>query len=590
MSGFFSDQLLDEIRSANSIYEVVSEYVPLKKSGRSFKGLCPFHTEKTPSFIVNPERQIAHCFGCGEGGNVFGFIMKKENISFPEAVRFLAQRRGIPIPGGSARSSKEHKGEVERLREANTAAAEHYRNNLVGAPGVKARAYLLSRGISREIIDGFSMGYAAPGWDKLARALSSQGFTVPELLQAGLLVPKSGSGHIDRFRNRLVFPISDAQGRVVGFGGRVMGEGEPKYLNSPETTLYHKGRVLYGLSHSREHIHREGFGIVVEGYFDFLMVFNAGCKNVVATSGTALTEGHIGLMRRYSDRWTLVFDGDNAGIRAAKRSLELFVEHGMFARVVLLPEGKDPDSFIRERGGEDFRRQVEAAENLMDFFIQRIIKDHRIGQVEGKVAAVREVVPVLAKVRGRVEQAEYVGMAAHRLAVKEEVLWSEVQAAASRNRGGRTSSAPFPVPAEPGRAAEVELVKTMLACGPVAAEVRAQLPLEDFESDLCRKVAGSIFAFLDRGVKEDFGERLQFDDESMNRLVASWLIASGPLLTEEEFRRVARDCLSRLTRRRVERESRLLQEKICRAEKAGEKETVNKLLAIKHDLYSQIQH
>jgi len=586
----FSEDLLEQVRGANPIYDVVSDYVSLKKSGRNYMGLCPFHGEKTPSFTVNQERQIFHCFGCGEGGNVIGFIMKREGLSFPEAVRFLAARRGISLPEYSP-GRPEEKGLKERLLEANAAAAGAFKTNLLSPSGRQALAYLERRSITTATREEFGIGWAVPGRDVLFRELSRKGFTQQELLQAGLAAQRETGGVADRFRGRVVFPIHDVAGRVVAFGGRLLADGEPKYLNSPETPLYHKSNVLYGLHRAKEPIRREGVGIIVEGYFDLITAAQAGVANVVATSGTALTDGHAALMKRFAERWVVVFDGDAAGIRAAKRSLEVFVAHGLFARGVLLPDGADPDSFIRSQGAPAFRALVEKAEDLMDFFLRRTVQEHRLDTIEGKVAAVRETVPLLAKVRERVAQADYLARAAQRLGVKEEVLWSEVRGLGGKGDAGSGASAAAspsrPAAGERPRAEEVELVKALLAHPALAAELRGSFALEELENEDCRAVAGTAFALLDRGGADGLAGRLQFEDERLRRMVTAWAADPGPLAEEPEARRAVGECLARIRRRRMERESRLIQEKIRSAEAAGEHETVKELLAIKHGLHAR---
>jgi DNA primase len=583
----FSEDLLDQVRNANPIQDLVADYVSLKKSGRNLLGLCPFHGEKTPSFTVNPERGIFHCFGCGEGGNVIGFVMKREGMSFPEAVRFLAARRGIAVPEQDA-GRREDRGLKERLLAANAAAAAIFAASLSGPAGRQALAYLDRRKITPGTREEFGMGWAVPGRDALCRALTAQKFTAQELVQAGLAIQREEGGLIDRFRGRVMFPIHDVAGRLVGFGGRLLADGEPKYLNSPETPLYRKSNILYGLSRAKEAIRREGTGIVVEGYFDLITAAQAGVRNVVATSGTALTDGHAEAMRRFAERWVVVFDGDAAGIRAAKRSLEVFAAHGLFARGVLLPGGADPDSFIRDKGGEAFRELVAKAEDLLDFFLRRTLQEHRVDTIEGKVAAVRETVPLLAKVRDRVAQADYLARAAQRLGVKEDVLWSEVRGAAARAPGGAPSGehAPrrgAPAPGAPARA-EVELVKALLAHPAVAAELRQSLSLEELESEDCRTVVGTAFALLDRGVGDGHGGRLEFADERLNRLVTGWLADPGLPAGAPEARQSALDCLARLRERRQRRESAALQERIRAAQEAGEHETVRELLALKQSL------
>ena len=586
----FSEDLLEQVRGANPIYDVVSDYVSLKKSGRNYLGLCPFHGEKTPSFTVNQERQIFHCFGCGEGGNVIGFVMKREGLSFPEAVRLLAARRGIALPERST-GRPEDKGLKERLLKATAAAAEIFAANLRGPAGRQALAYLDRRSISAATREEFGIGWAVPGRDTLYRELTGRGFTQQELLQAGLAAQREAGGVIDRFRGRVLFPIHDVAGRLVAFGGRLLAEGEPKYLNSPETPLYHKSGILYGLNRAKEAIRSAGFGVIVEGYFDLITAAQAGIANVVATSGTALTDGHAELMRRFAERWVVVFDGDAAGIRAAKRSLEVFVTHGLFARGVLLPDGADPDSFIRAQGVESFRGLVEKAEDLMGFFLRRTVQEHRLETIEGKVAAVRETVPLLAKVRDRVAQADYLARAAQRLGVNEEILWSEVRGSGVKSAAGTgaaaSAQAPGPGRGERPRAEEVEFVKALLAHPALAAEFRGSVSLEEIENEDCRAVAGTAFALIERGGADGLAGRLQFEDERLQRLVTGWAADPGPLAEEREARRAAGECLARIRRRRLERESRLIQEKIRSAEADGEHETVKKLLAIKHGLHAR---
>jgi len=583
----FSEDLLEQVRGANPIYDVVSDYVSLKKSGRNYMGLCPFHGEKTPSFTVNQERQIFHCFGCGEGGNVIGFIMKREGVTFPEAVRFLAARRGISLPEYSP-GRPEEKGLKERLLAVNAAAAGLFKVNLLGPAGRQALAYLERRSITLATREEFGIGWAVPGRDVLGRELAQKGFSQQELLQAGLSAQRETGGVVDRFRARVVFPIHDVAGRVVAFGGRLLAAGEPKYLNSPETPLYHKSNVLYGLHRAKEFIRREGVGVIVEGYFDLITAVQAGVTNVVATSGTALTDGHAALMRRFAERWVVVFDGDAAGIRAAKRSLEIFVANGLFARGVLLPDGADPDSFIRAQGVAAFNGLVEKAEDLMDFFLHRTVQEHRLDTIEGKVTAVRETVPLLAKVRDRVAQADYLARAAQRLGVKEEVLWSEVRGAGAKGTpgpGASVASATLqPVTTQRPRAEESMFVQALLAHPALAGELCGGIDLDEIENEDCRAIVGKVVALLDRGGADGLAGRLQFDDERQTRMATAWLADPGPFAEEADARRAARECLARIRGRRQDRESKLVQEQLCSPEAAVNPERVKQLLVIKQGL------
>ena len=389
----------------------------------------------------------------------------------------------------------------------------------------------------------------------------------------------------------MVFPIHDVAGRVVAFGGRLLAEGEPKYLNSPETPLYHKSNVLYGLNRSKDAIRREGVGIIVEGYFDLITAVQAGVSNVVATSGTALTDGHAALMRRFAERWVVVFDGDAAGIRAAKRSLEVFVTNGLFARGVLLPDGADPDSFIRAQGADGLPRAGREGRGPHGFLPAPhgpgAPARHDRGEGGGRArdgAAARE--GPRARGAGGLRRT---GGPEPRRQGGGPLVGSARPRGQGRRRPGASAAATAPraAAAERPRAEEVELVKALLAHPALAAELRGRIALEELESEDCRAVAGTAFALLDRGGPDGLAGRLQFEDERLRRLVTAWAADPGPLAEEHEARRAAADCLVRIRRRRVERESRLIQEKIRSAEAAGEHETVKKLLADKHGLHAR---
>ena len=354
----FSQDLIDRVREACDVVAVVSEHVQLRRAGRTWKGLCPFHQEKTPSFTVNPDRQIFKCFGCGEGGDVFRFLMEFEKLSFPEAVETLAGRAGIPLPQRGSGPGDESVYPVLEW------AAQFYRNALAGRTGAEARSYLERRGVDKESIERFGIGWAPPGWSAL---LDAGRWSAALLERAGLALANDRGGHYDRFRARVVIPIRSALGRTIGFGARALGAEEPKYLNSPETELFHKGKVLYGLSEAREALKERKEALVVEGYMDAVAVSQAGFRNVVASCGTAFTEDQARVLRRYVDAAVLCFDGDLAGIRAAWKSAGTFLGAGLEVRIAVLPEGEDPDSLVRSRGREAFGDVLRQAPGIVGF-------------------------------------------------------------------------------------------------------------------------------------------------------------------------------------------------------------------------------
>lgn len=435
------DHIIDEIRQRADIVEVVSDYLPLKKSGANYRALCPFHEEKTPSFNVNSERQIFHCFGCGEGGNVFTFVMKIENISFPEAARMLGRRYGVVVPeaGGGERASSE----LDALYRALEDAADFYHRLLLGQrAGSPVLEYLKKRRVTDEMIKAFRLGWAPDSWDALHSHLKSRGIDDKVAEKAGLIKVSSRGNYIDRFRARLIFPITNPGGRVIGFGGRIIEKGAKeaaKYINSPETQVYNKSSVLYGLHQATEAARREGVMMVVEGYMDVLALHEAGVRNCVACSGTAFTARQAELVKRVCDKVIVLFDSDTAGIAAAKRSLPVLLDHGVGARVLTLPGSKDPDEFLASHGVEEFLKLAGEAPAFQQFIIDIALSGTELATVEGKVAAAREVIPFLRRIKDNIERSHYIQQLAERTGTDFETLRREVERGAGRGgeRGDR---------------------------------------------------------------------------------------------------------------------------------------------------------
>ncbi len=366
MANRIPDELIDRIREANDIVDVISEHVQLKRAGGNFKGLCPFHQEKTPSFNVNPARQIYHCFGCGVGGNVITFLMEYEKIGFIDALRELAHRAGITLPDrGSERTDAEDDPAVL----ANQMALAFYRSCLEGEGGTEARSYVKERGLGADVVSTFAIGYAPAGWDNLLKAARRKGIADSALVSAGLVVERDGGGFYDRFRERLIFPLLSSGNRPVGFGGRSLGDQEPKYLNSPETRLYRKSYYLYGLSQARQAIRLSREAILVEGYMDLLSLYQVGFHNVVASAGTALTDEQARTIAKYADKVFVAYDGDKAGISAATRAAETLVQLGLKVRVAAFPDGADPDSYVRQAGPDALREALTSSRDFIDFYV-----------------------------------------------------------------------------------------------------------------------------------------------------------------------------------------------------------------------------
>jgi DNA primase len=428
VSSYIPEDVLRNILESVNIRQVIGEYIPLKKNGRNWIGLCPFHPDKDPSFSVSEEKQLFHCFGCGQSGDVFKFLMKMQGMNFVEAVKVLANRYGITIPERprSYLDQKRHT-ETEELVGLNLTAATLYHQNLLNSPAaIDARAYLERRGLKSDIISRFKLGWANDLWDGLINHLKAEGLSLDKAEKAGLLVSKkNGKGYYDRFRGRLIFPIFDRSGKVVALGGRVIKEGHPKYLNSPETPVYNKSRVLYGLSQNKGAIRRAGKGYVVEGYMDLLALAQSDIDQVVATLGTALTEDHVKQLRGLCKDWILVFDGDDAGVKAALRALPFFYKLNLRVRVLNLPAEDDPDSFIRREGKKAWSALIDKAASGLDFAIQQGLASYG-KDPEGKFRTTENVLSILQFVNDPVRKSLLVGHVAQRLGLREESLWARV--------------------------------------------------------------------------------------------------------------------------------------------------------------------
>ena len=459
MPGGYSQQLLDEIRSRADILEIVGQVVKLKRTGENWKGLCPFHTEKTPSFTVNPKRNIYHCFGCGAGGDAFSFLMRQERVAFPEAVRTLADRAGVALPDAGQRAP-EVDGKLEALRRAMALAAEFYTRSLWEPGGEKPRAYLEQRGVDPEVAKRFGLGYAPESWNALLGVMARQGIGEDVLVQAGLILARqNGPGFYDRFRGRLLFPIRDVQGRVVAFGGRALSGEEPKYLNSPETPLYVKGQMLYALDVARIAMRERSRAIIVEGYLDCLMAHQHGFGETVAALGTAFTPAQLGLLRRYADEVVALFDADAAGQKASTRLEEMmndvmdlqnlgwsvartggFEKAGHLPiRVALLPAGHDPDSLLRAEGAAALTARLDTARPLLSFVLEKAFADEDLTTSRGRANAHARVALILSKVANAEEATALAREAARQLGVDSTQLWIEAQQLQGARARGRRS-------------------------------------------------------------------------------------------------------------------------------------------------------
>ena len=590
----YTDDVISRVRDSVDIVDLVSGYVSLRKTGKNWVGLCPFHSEKTPSFSVNSDKQIFHCFGCGAGGDAFKFLELQEGLNFPDAVRKLAERSGITLPesrprGESRKADDERKALLAVLAEA----AAYFRRELEGPPGSTARAYLAKRGLTQAVIDEFSLGYSRPEWDGLLRHLRQKGHAPALLEKAGLIVKRSeGEGHYDRFRGRIIFPIRDISGNVIAFGGRVMDDSLPKYLNSPETPLYSKSNVLYCLDRAKEPARKQGYFIIVEGYLDAIACHQYGAKNAVATLGTALTDGHLRLMRRFAQNLVLIFDPDPAGVKAALRGFDLLAGSGMKVNVVSLPDGDDPDTFLKKRGYEAFAACLKGSVKFMDFILGQVVRDGAAAPIDAKVDRAAEMLGYIAKLPSGIERDHYLKRTAEALDVDEVVLRQELKQHRAPHAGPRESSpAGRAVPRRQHPKAEEMLIHLMLRDEDLARRVAKEILPEDFTDQLYQRAFKRIADVLARDGKLDVRTLSEGSDDDLRRLFSFYSVLELECEKQEEQDRVSSDkekiyvdCMNHVKQTDPELKLKQITKLIHEAEKNGDEEERRRLQGIQMEL------
>lgn len=530
--GSFRDPV-DEVRERCDLVEIVSQYVNLRRSGRTMVGLCPFHNEKTPSFHVNPERQRWKCFGCGEGGDVFTFVQKIDNLTFREALEHLARKVGVEIRR-TQQSAKVYT-EKDIILRVNNVACEFFRSQL--RESSRALGYLERRGLSESTVEKYLIGYAPDSWDGLLNHLIKQRLDPAEAVKAGLLVAREdGKGFYDRFRDRLIFPILDLSERIVGFGGRALGDDPAKYLNTPETPLFIKSRTLYGLNRARRAISAEDRVIVVEGYMDAITAQEAGFENTVATMGTALTEDHVNIIARFTNNVVLAFDADSAGMAAALRSAPVFERAGLNIRIISMPAGEDPDSLLRSGDRSTFSRLVERALPVADYRVKLVLSKHDLQTDEGKAAALKEAAGILAEVDSIVERerlirylARYHPNFATGTSLAEDHIRMEVMRFRSRKaRQVQTKAVAAPEPQPVGRKVSLIEQSERLLLGIII--LRDADPNKVFEALPPKEFSGEPARLLAEALSSQFSELGKIDQEDLAVRVAG--TAGEQLLTD----------------------------------------------------------
>ena len=573
----FDDSKIEEIKGRVDIVELASEYLILKKAGRNFVGLCPFHQEKTPSFTLNREKQIFYCFGCGQGGNVITFLMKISGKSFPEAIKDLAQKAGVVLPPRlSDKESRERESLREKITSMNLRAAQQFARNLYSPSGKEARQYLQGRGISEETIKKFRLGYAPDSWSAMADYLDGSGLSLSLAEQAGLVIAGKDGRFYDRFRGRLIFPIENVFGEVIAFGGRILDKGEPKYLNSPESPVYTKGKNLYGLNKTKEDIRQRGFALIVEGYFDLISLVNAGVGNVVATLGTALTREHLESLRRYTTDVVALFDPDEAGKKALDRSLELFLEIRMKARALILPEGHDPDDYVKKFGAGNLEKMVAQAQPLSDYYIENVLGGGK--SFEDKREMIKRSMEFIDKIIDQKEKALFIKRIAEKAGINEELFVKELPREKTR---GAKAKPQLNIDAD---AVEMHLIQLLLEYPKKIIQIEEKNILDYFLQPRLKFLGEKmIAAYKEQGVV-DIGIILAGDEDAPLRAKIFQAMIKALPADSATMEKVFADNLRQIKRKWFKEQHRQIKLRLGKAQESGNDDLINELLREKEHL------
>jgi DNA primase len=582
VSQFIPEETIQEVLLRADIVDVISDYVLLKKGGASYKGLCPFHSEKTPSFTVSPAKGLFYCFGCQASGNVFRFLMHHEHLTFPEAVRLLAARYGVVLPETVSSHQQETLHQLYRLHEAATSFFHHC---LLHDPAAQqARAYCRQRHITSEIATRFALGYAPAAWDGLCRELQRQGFASELLVRSGLVVAREDKGGVyDRFRHRLIFPIHDRLGRPVAFGGRALEGADthyaPKYLNSPETPIFHKSQTLYGFHLAKSAIRQEGRVIIVEGYTDVIACHRRGVMHVVGTLGTALTEHHVKMLKGLAKEIILVFDSDAAGGAATERGIGLFLEEGVRVRIVELPAGEDPDSFLRQHEGTDFLRYVSDAMPFLDYLLARARRLYDFRTPAGQADCVSRILPLLHKVENQLERWGYITRLAEKIGVPVDILRQGMQARSGQDTAVRHELQAFlerqTVPLPP---VEYDLLRLVLHDVSLLEEVQRHITPEDFEAPVLQSIYTLLIRLAAKGVRPLFSSICDYADDDSQRQLLAQIAVESVVADAAERSKALHDYLLRMRQRQTQAQLSRLKTQLQEADRSANTPEQQRLL------------
>ena len=577
----YPQTFLDDLKRQADIVRVVGDYVQLKKKGANWMACCPFHKEKTPSFSVSPAKEIFYCFGCHKGGSVFNFVMEMERVSFPEAIKLVAEKSGVPLPKLIDDSRFEaRRNEADAVIELNKWALEWWEQQLESSGEARiARDYLNSREITDETRKTFRVGYALDSWDALSIHLRQKGATQDQIERSGLVVKKEEGGSYDRFRGRLIFPVMDIQGKPIAFGGRTLRDEDAKYINSPETAAYVKGRNLFGLNLTRDEIRRAGFVILVEGFLDLIVPYQFGVRNLVASLGTALTPDQARLVSRFARKVVVNYDGDNAGVQAAKKAIAILLAEDLEVKILVLPDGSDPDEFIRKSGVSEYQQQRGLAQPHIQFVIDQAVRDRKLSNPADKEAAIDEVLPYIRVVRSRLQKREYFDIAMDSLRIGDATLrrelWHSIrQGTGEGTRAGESTKTTIKRAAVKPTVAEIQLLELLLNDETVRRNTLPKMEPADYEDLPTASIFRAIVAIENEGAGVDFGRLSSLIDETDSAAELLPMLLMGDAAPDSEdqdnVRPKAEKCLDALRLMNINGKIRELHAEISEAERAGD--------------------
>lgn len=592
----YPQTFIDDLKRQADIVRVIQDYVQLKKKGANWMACCPFHKEKTPSFSVSPAKEIFYCFGCHKGGSVFNFVMEIERVAFPEAIKIVADKIGMPLPKMVDDSRFEaRRQESDEVIQLNSWALEWWQKHLEsGAEGRIARDYLTKRELTEETQKTFRLGYAPDSWDALSSYLRQKGATQQQIERSGLVVKKDEGGSYDRFRGRLMIPVFDHQGRPIAFGGRTLKNEDAKYINSPETSAYVKGRHLFGLNLTRDEIRRQGFAILVEGFLDLIVPYQFGVKNIAASLGTALTTDQVKLLSRFARKVVVNYDGDRAGVQAAKKSIEILLAEDIEVKVLVLPDNADPDEYIRKFGVTEYQRRRAQAQPHIQFVIENALRDRSLHRPAEKAEAVEEVLPYIRAVNSRIQKREYFDMAMDALGVDREnvntsawrrELWQIVRDNRPQRGAPNNPGQPATRRAE-ATAAEQRLLSLLFGDESLRRQVLLMLRKEDYEDLATARLFHALLELDREGTAIDFETVTgkTDGDELANRMIPMLLMNSSLHGSNQHY--VAEECVSTFRLMRIDQRIEELRRELVMAERAQDIEKVSQLAAEQIELSS----